>query len=189
MINPNKTKTIKELGAVDISGIKNLILNIPEELWEQENKSKPNKFIELDQTQHIIFKFVEDLNDCTKSYELPIWGEWKEHLLPLLNQAVHSYAYPNGRFSRIMLAKLKAGGTIKLHKDGGREATFPHKIHIPIKTNSFVKFFVNPKFYVFEEGKAYEVNNYEKHYAENLGEEDRIHLIFEYFNNDLIQKS
>jgi aspartyl/asparaginyl beta-hydroxylase (cupin superfamily) len=81
-----------------------------------------------------------------------------------------------------MFAKLRAGGNIKAHKDGNAAATFPHKIHIPIQTNEKVAFFVNPKIYHFEKGKAYEVNNLAPHYVENLGEKDRIHLIFEYFN-------
>jgi hypothetical protein len=186
VVNPYKTKSVKELGSVDISGILNEITNIPETVWDEQNKKKPNNFYEFYDTKHIIFKFVHDLNDCTRSFEFPIWESWKEKIMPVLEAAVAPYGYSNGNFSRIMLAKLRAGGNIKAHKDGNAAATFPHKIHIPIQTNAKVSFFVNPKSYHFKTGNVYEVNNLAAHYVENLGEQDRIHLIFEYFNPDHI---
>ena len=182
MYNPNKTKSIRELGVVDISAIQDEISNLPNEFWEQMDKNKPNNFEEFYKTQHIVFKFVYNLNDCTRSFEFPIWEQWKDRILPIIEKAVEPYGYQNGVFSRIMLAKLKAGGDIKTHIDGNKAATFPHKIHIPIQTNDKVLFFVNPKLYHFETGKAYEVNNLAAHYVENGGNTDRIHLIFEYFN-------
>jgi hypothetical protein len=184
MLNPNKTKGVFELGAVDISGIHDEIIKISEEIWDEQNSSKPNNFSEFYKTKHIIFKFVHDLNDCTRSYEFPVWEKWKDKIMPILEEAVKPYGYSNGIFSRIMLAKLQAGSDIKAHKDGNKAATFPHKIHIPIKTNEKVIFFVNPKTYHFKEGFAYEVNNLAAHYVENGGDQDRIHLIFEYFNPD-----
>jgi len=189
ILNPYKTKGVKELGIVDISGIVNEICAIPESLWDEQNKNKPNNFYEFYHTKHIIFKFVHDLNDCTKSYEFPIWKDWKDKILPVLEEAVKPYGYTNGEFSRIMLAKLSAGGNIKAHKDGNAAATFPHKIHIPIQTNEKVMFFVNPKSYYFEKGKGYEVNNLAPHYVENMGDQDRIHLIFEYFNPEHIPEN
>ncbi len=180
--NPHKTKSVKELGPVDISGIKGAILEIPEEVWNLENQDKPNKFTELHKARHIVFRFVENMQDCTVYYDRPIWDEWKDKIQPVLDEAVKPYGYENGEFSRIMLARLEAGGEIAAHKDGSKAATFPHKIHIPIQTNDKVFFFANPKMYSFKEAHAYEVNNLDVHYAENGGDEDRIHLIFEYFN-------
>ncbi len=182
MVNPFKTKGVKELGAVDVSSIIKDILEIQESKWDEENKDKPNNFYEFKHTKHIVFKFVNDFQDCTKSYEFPIWESWKDRIQPVLDKAVQPYGYKGGVFSRIMLAKLTAGGMIKAHVDGNGAATFPHKIHIPISTNDKVSFFVNPKLYHFDIGFAYEVNNLTVHYAENQGTEDRIHLIFEYFN-------
>lgn len=172
---------MRELGAIDISDIKEAILNISEEVWAANNESKPNKFAEFHSTEHIIFKFVDSFNDYTKSSTMPIWEEWKERLMPLLEKAVEPYGYAKGVFSRIMLAKLAPKGVINAHVDGKKVAVFPHKIHIPIKTNPGVKFFVNPKNYSFAEGFAYEVNNRKVHFVENNGEESRIHLIFEYW--------
>jgi hypothetical protein len=180
--NQFKTKTVRELGAININAIVNDVASIPAHVWEEQNKEKPNNFYEFYHTQHIVFRFVHELNDCSRSFEFPIWALWKDKIQPLLDQAVQPYGYAEGRFSRIMLAKLTAGGNIKAHKDGNEAATFPHKIHIPIVTNPKALFFVNPKTFHMEAGKAYEVNNLAVHYAENTGTEDRIHLIFEYFD-------
>ena len=187
-VNPHKTKGVRNLGKVDLSLIKDDIQSIPDEIWDKENNSKPNKFSELYKTKHIVFRFVESMQDCTVYYDTPIWDEWKDRLLPVLEEAVKDYGYENGEFSRIMLAKLDAGGEVKAHKDGNVAATFPHKIHIPIQTNDKVFFFANPKIHFFPEGEAFEVNNLGVHYAENGGEEDRIHLIFEYFNPDHVKE-
>jgi hypothetical protein len=188
-VNPAKTKGVKHLGEVDISEIREEILAIPEEIWDQQNQQKPNKFHELKDTKHIVFRFVYDLNDCTRYFEFPIWEEWKSKIMPLLNKAVQPYGYEQGIFSRIMLAKLKAGGMIQAHIDGIAAATFPHKIHIPIQTNEKVSFFVNPTTYHFKTGNVYEVNNYALHFVENEGDEDRIHLIAEYFNPEHLPKN
>lgn len=186
--NPHKTKSVRSLGAVDISDIKEDILSIPEEVWDLENDGKPNKFNELQKARHIVFRFVKNMEVCTQYYDRPIWEAWKERLEKVLLKAVESYGYEKGEFSRIMLARLEAGGEIAAHKDGNKAATFPHKIHIPIQTNDKVFFFANPTMYQFDEGSAYEVNNLGVHYAENGGDEDRIHLIFEYFNPDHVKE-
>ena len=186
--NPHKTKGVRELGAVNISDVKASIMKIPEEIWETEDKAKPNKFTELDKAHHIVFRFVKNMQVCTEYYDRPIWNDWKDMLQPILDEAVKPYGYEHGEYSRIMLARLEAGGEIKAHKDGNRAATFPHKIHIPIQTNDKAFFFANPNIYYFKEGHAYEVNNLAVHYAENGGEEDRIHLIFEYFNPDHVKE-
>jgi len=186
--NPHKTKSVRELGAVDTSHLRELVKAIPENFWDAENASKPNNFKEFYVTKHIIFRFVDSLSDCTKYYDTPLWEKWKEKIQPLLDQVTQQYGYTNGEYSRIMLAKLSAGGDIKAHRDGNLAATFPHKIHIPIVTNPKVMFFVNPKEYHFKEGFAYEVNNKEIHFTENLGDEDRIHLIFEFFNPDHVKE-
>jgi len=186
--NPHKTKSVRELGFVDISSIKEAILAIPEEVWNVENESKPNKFNELKKARHIVFRFVKNLQLCTDYYDNPIWEKWKDKLQPVLDNAVTAYGYEKGEFSRILLARLEAGGEIAAHKDGNKAATFPHKIHIPIQTNDKAFFFTNPNSYYFKEGQAYEVNNLGVHYAENGGDTDRIHLIFEYFNPIHVQE-
>lgn len=179
--SPKKAKTIRELGPVDISSIREDILNIPEELWQSQDEAKPNKFDKLGRTQHIVFQFVRDYDDHVDVVDYPIWDEWKDRIQPLLDEAVKPYGYENAGFSRIMLAKLPAKGKISLHIDPYLSSNFTHKIHIPIKTNPKVEFWVDRQRYHFQEGYAYEVNNKALHGGINNGEEERINLIFEYY--------
>ncbi len=61
--NPCKTRSVRELGPVDLGAVRDDILGIPEEMWAQENSAKPNRFEALDRTQHMIFRFVSSFDD------------------------------------------------------------------------------------------------------------------------------
>jgi hypothetical protein len=181
LASPNKTKTMRELGPVDISSIREDILNLPPEIWEVKDHDKPNKFKELGRTEHIVFKFIREYDNHLDNFFYPIWDEWKSRLEPILETATKPYGYRDGDFSRIMLAKLPAGGKISLHIDPYKSSNYTHKIHIPIQTNPEVEFWINRKRYHFLEGYAYEVNNKALHGGVNRGETDRINLIIEYY--------
>lgn len=181
LASPKKAKTVRELGSVDISGIRTDILTLAQEFWNSEDNAKPNKFEQLGKTEHIVFKFVKDYDNHWETAEYPLWHEWKDRLQPVMDQATKPYGYRKGDYSRIMLAKLPAHGKISLHIDPYDSSNFTHKIHIPIQTNPDVEFIVGRTRYHFEEGYAYEVNNKALHGGVNNGETDRINLIIEYF--------
>jgi hypothetical protein len=176
-----KTTSVRFLGPVDIGGIRDDILAIPEEVWAMENAAKPNKFEELYGTKHIVFRFVDSFADWRYSHDRPLWPEWKSRIEPVLKQACAPYGYAHGIYPRVMLARMPAGGVIKPHVDAAPAASWPHKIHVPITTNPQVQFYVDPHTYHFEVGQAYEVNNLAPHAVENAGTTPRIHLIFEYY--------
>jgi len=182
--NPRKTTSVRFLGPIELGGIVEEIRAIPEETWERENSTKPNKFDALDRTQHIVFRFVSNFADWRQSYETPIWRDWAPRIEPLLAQAVAPYAYARGAFPRVMLARMAPGGIIHPHVDANPAARWPHKIHIPIQTNPQVAFFVDPHEHHLEVGQAYEVNNLGRHAVKNDGTTSRIHLIFEYYDVD-----
>lgn len=184
MINPRKTKSVKYLGDIDISSLRDDILSIPESVWNQENESKPNRFKSLDSTQHIVFRFINTMHDWRASHDRPLWNTWRSKLEPILQQATAPYGYVRGDYPRVMLAKMAPGGIIKTHVDNGPAAAWPHKIHIPIQTNEHTKFYIDPETYHFKEGQAVEVNNIGRHGVRNEGDTDRIHLIFEYYDMD-----
>ena len=182
--NPRKTQSVRRLGHVDISALRDAVAGLPEEMWDEENASKPNRFAALDATRHIVFRFVSSLHDWRAFYERPLWDEWSDMLLPVLRQATATYGYANGEFPRGMLARMAPGGIIHPHKDASPSAKWPHKIHVPLQTNDRVTFFIDDKPFCLAEGEAVEVNNMAKHAVENRGSTDRIHLIFEYFDLD-----
>jgi aspartyl/asparaginyl beta-hydroxylase len=182
--NPRKTQSVRHLGSVDITGLRDAVLSIPEPVWDAENADKPNRFEALDRTRHIVFRFVTNFQDWRESYDRPLWAEWRGRLEPILAQAVRPYGYANAAFPRVMLARMGPGGIIKPHRDANPAAKWPHKIHVPIATNDKVTFFVDGVGYRFPEGEAVEVNNMGVHAVRNDGDTDRIHLIFEYYDTD-----
>jgi len=182
--NPRKTKSVRMLGRVDVAALKKAVLAIPEDVWERENASKPNRFDALDRTHHIVFRFVKNATDWTAYYDLPMWKEFRPLLEPVMNEAVADYRYARGEFPRIMLARMAPGGVILPHMDSSPVARWPHKIHVPLETNDRVTFFVDPGHYRLAEGEAYELNNMGTHAVRNEGTTNRIHLIFEYFDPD-----
>jgi hypothetical protein len=182
--NPRKTKAIRRLGRVDIARLKEKVLALPEAVWDAENADKPNRFGALDATRHIIFRFVSNFRDWRQSYDRPLWEEWKPLLEPVLAEATADYGYARGAFPRVMLARMAPGGVIHPHRDENPAAKWPHKIHVPLRTNDDVTFYVDGVGYQFAEGEAVEVNNMGLHAVENRGATDRIHLIFEYYDLD-----
>lgn len=182
--NPRKTTSVRPLGSVDISDIRDAVLAIPEGVWDAENADKPNRFEALDRTRHIVFRFVSDTRDWRKSYDRPLWADWRERLFPVIEQATRAYGYARAAYPRVMLARMAPGGVIQPHRDANPAAKWPHKIHVPLLTNDRVTFFVDGVNYHFAQGEAVEVGNMAVHAVENAGDSDRIHLIFECYDLD-----
>lgn len=182
--NPRKTTSVRQLGAVDITSLREAILAIPEAVWDVENANKPNKFEALDRTRHIVFRFVNSTRDWRESHDRPLWPEWRARLLPVMEQATRQYGYARAVYPRVMLARMGPGGIIHPHVDANPAAKWPHKIHVPILTNPQVGFLVGDTVHHFPEGEAVEVNNLGRHAVRNDGATDRIHLIFEYYDLD-----
>ena len=182
--NPRKTASIRHLGPVASASLHEAVMAIPESVWDEENAAKPNKFDALSSTRHIVFRFVSSPLHWGQSYDRPLWSQWQQTLLPVMEEATRSYGYARHAYPRIMLARMAPGGVIHPHVDANPAALWPHKIHVPITTNDRVTFFIGEAWHKLEVGKAYEVNNLGRHAVTNEGQTDRIHLIFEYYDLD-----
>ena len=182
--NPRKTTTVRPLGRVDIGALRAAVLAIPEAVWDAENAAKPNKFEALDQTRHIVFRFIDHPHDWRGSHDRPAWRDWRAVLEPVLAQVVRDYGYARGVFPRVMLARMPAGGVIHPHIDANPAAKWPHKIHVPILTNPAVVSYFGGQENHFAAGDAVEVANLSPHWVRNGGSSDRVHLVFEYYDAD-----
>lgn len=182
--NPRKTTGVRALGKVDVAALIEAVLAIPEAVWAAENAAKPNKFGVLEDTRHIVFRFVDSPRDWRGSHDRPLWTHWRAQLEPVLAAAVRDYGYARGVFPRIMLARMPVGGVIQPHIDANPAAKWPHKIHVPLTTNPGVISFFGGAERHFAVGEAVEVDNLGPHWVRNTGDCDRIHLIFEYYDAD-----
>ena len=175
------TRTLMQLDDELLAPLDGLVEN-SRDTFLVENAHKPNKFGDFGRTtQHIIFKFPEDLGDHRKSYYLPVWDKYKEAVEPIIDAVTPWYGYEKGDTCRIMLAKLKAGKEIALHVDGHPSSDVPHKIHVPLVTSPEVFFLSEEEEIHLPRGAAYEVNNKVMHGGRNRSGEDRVHLIFDYY--------
>jgi len=85
-----------------------------------------------------------------------------------------------GRITRVRLAYLAAGFTIKPHVD--YDPSYITRYHIPLVTNEniimgFMKNGEEHRFHLPADGSVYFFNSGIKHWVENNSSEDRIHLI------------
>lgn len=182
--NPRKTATVRALGPVDIAALRAAALAVPEAVWAAENAAKPNKFEVLDETRHIVFRFIDSPRDWRGSHDRPAWAAWRGLLEPVLAEASRAFGYARGAYPRVMLANMPPGGVIHPHIDANPAAKWPHKVHVPLTTNPQVVSFFGGEARRFPVGEAVEVNNLAPHWVRNEGPSDRIHLIFEYYDAD-----
>lgn len=180
--NPRKTRAVRPLGAVDIAALREAVLAMPETVWAQENAAKPNKFEVLDQTRHVVFRFIDSPRDWRSSHDRALWSAWRGVLEPVMAETVAGYGYGAGAYPRVMLARMAPGGVILPHVDANPAARWPHKIHVPLLTNPGVVSMFGGAEHHFAQGQAVEVDNLGPHWVRNTGETDRIHLIFEYYD-------
>lgn len=178
----SKPHDFLDLGPVEVEPLAKMVSGLPAELWSVADTLKENKFNVFDHTQHIIFRFTTGNIDPRKHYDTPFWKTWERHLTPVMDTVVSQYEHKQPAYSKVMLALLKSGQRIAPHVDGGGSNLTSHKIHIPLQSNPKATLSVRGKERHLEVGRAYEINNIAKHGAENLGSQDRIHLIFEHYN-------
>ncbi len=178
---------LRELGAVDITALRDTILEQDEAAWLEDQYRQEAYDVHYD-TQSIVMVFV-DLDhwpDIVVSKE-PGWDRLADVALPLMNDIITRLYPPGGTVIRAMAAKLLAGKTIKPHTDKHPSFHHGHRIHIPITTNPRVRFMIDGRPYQFKVGEAYELNNQMKHSVMNKGNEDRITFIFDYVPKEQIE--
>jgi hypothetical protein len=177
-----KPEFIRCLGSVDIAPLQELIARTPERVWDLENEHKENQFACFHHTRHIVFRFIEGMRDHRRYYSNPIWSLWQAQLQPVMSQVVTAYHFRDPAYPKVMLARLAAGSVIDRHVDGAGSNLYTHKIHVPILTTEQARIHIRDEPFHLRAGQAYEVNNLAPHSVENLGSTDRIHLIFEVFD-------
>jgi hypothetical protein len=178
---------LRELGEVDCTALRDAILAQPEEAWLEDQYRQETYDVHYD-TQSMVLVFV-DLDhwpDIVVSKE-PGWDRLADAALPLMEDIISRLYEPGGTVIRAMAAKLLPGKKITPHVD--RHVSFHrgHRIHVPITTNSRVRFMIDGRPYQFKVGQAYEINNQKMHSVMNKGSEDRITFIFDYVPPDLIE--
>jgi hypothetical protein len=181
--NIDDIQPIGKLSNKTLLKLKNIVTK--SNLWDNEplvkQRSKKYKVHMHTESFFIIKSGIMDfdINDITypDTYKL-----CKSEINEINNILKQKYNFIDGIIGKILVAKLKKGSKIYEHKDNGYGLLTSCRIHIPIITNKKVLFTCGNTTKHLEEGKLYEINNSIRHSVDNNSDEDRIHLIIDYYD-------
>lgn len=156
-----------------------------------------NKLHELDWEEHTLRQNLFDAHKHTQTLEI-MWdlesGEmnkigkihpnyYKLNIESFLSKIkpIYESSFGNGYFIRILFVKLKANTNIPPHVDVGYSLESCKRTHIAIVTNSKVTFNVGNEVKYLKEGEIWEINNTKQHSVHNNSDEDRIHLLLDWY--------
>ncbi len=179
---------VRELGQIDINPLREVVLNQEQSIWDQST-IRQEEFEVHKATKSILMLFanIENWPEIEVRREEG-WSFLADSALPVMNQIINSNYQPGGTVIRAMAAKLLPGENIASHWDKHPSFHCGHRIHVPIKTNSRVRFNIDGFPHQFNVGEAYEINNQKTHSVINKGDEERIHFIFDYVPQSELEK-
>jgi len=175
---------LRDLGSVDAAALTDAILAQDERAW-REDEYRQQVFDVHKQTESIVLVFVKlEQWPEIEIVKEPGWDRLADVAVPIMHDIIDRHYPKGGTIIRAMAAKLLAGGKIRPHIDTHPSFHCGHRIHVPITTNSRVRFMIDGRPHQLEVGNAYEINNQKNHSVMNKGKEDRITLIFDYLPPD-----
>jgi hypothetical protein len=161
--------------------IDNILKNITEEDWYIDDYR--NSAGNMSDTNSIpIFHSARcgiSTNALFTVEKRPLFEKFYPLILPILNKLKNYYDY---NYHASFLTRLNPNGTINRHFDCGYFLEVCHRIHVPIKTNENVTYWINGNPYYWEVGNVYEFNNLLPHQVINNSDQERIHLILNLYN-------
>ena len=167
---------LKEVCDIDLDVIDNILNNIEENDWYVDDYRKHAN--NMSETASIPIFHSEECGTNPKSLwtieRRPLFNKYYPLIEPILNQLKTYYDY---NYHASFISKVNPYGTIGIHQDFGEFLERCHRIHIPLKTNENVFYYIDGEEYVWMKGKCYEFNNMLPHGVFNRSNEDRIHLV------------
>lgn len=170
--------TIRDLGSVNSGPLIEAVMACSEDDWSAQ-QYRQQAYSVHEHTRSLVMVFCQGWPQLEVTRE-PAWDLLKDAAVPLMHGILAEHYAPGGTIIRAMAAKLKAGAIISPHRDTHMSFVKSHRIHVPITTNTGVRFMIDGKPHQFEVGRAYEINNQKNHSVMNTGKEDRITFIFDY---------
>lgn len=158
----------KFLGNIDITSILKNLSTFTEEQWNQHTTKNPN------------YKSVSSILWVKNDLKTGLVAEKILTNVKELLQPIYKKHYGEGDFIRVLIPKLKPGGSIPIHRDSGNSLMEVKRTHIPLITNENVFFKVGNTTKNLKVGEVWEINNAREHTVNNNSDEHRIHLIVDY---------
>jgi|CXWL01.1.fsa_nt_gi hypothetical protein len=179
---PHKLKDhVLHLGKVDVGPIRALLATKTREEW-LENSLRQKQFAVHKDTETLVLKWCANIATDTPVETSRHFADFEALLQPVLALIHAAYQYEAPVIRKAMFAKLRAGGEIVEHVDGSIALRMVHRIHIPIVTNEKVHFIIDGVDYNLKVGEVVEFDNTRYHSVKNDSDQDRIHLIIDYYH-------
>jgi hypothetical protein len=169
----------RDLGPIDMTALAARTLAQEPEAW-LEHELRQRRYDVHHDTQSIVLIFCDGKwpdPDITREAG---YARLADVALPLMDEILAKYYPPGGTVLRAMAARLAVGGIIKPHVDANESFSQAHRIHIPLTSNTGVRFTVDGRPCPMKPGRVYEINNQKMHSVMNRGREPRISFIFDY---------
>jgi len=154
----------------DVDRMRAEILSIPAGLWGEYRAEEQQEAVAVFLKGYPPIQFKPD-------EERPILAK-----LPYLRRII--YEQLPGTPRKCLVARLPAGATIPMHVDSGKDMedyfSSTLRLHIPVRTNPDVYFFIAPRFFSMGAGELWVINNRVEHGVINAHPHDeRVHLIID----------
>jgi len=180
---PHKLRDrILPIGQVDVSELCDFLGKKTREEW-MENAMRQQQFAVHKDTESLVLKWCANSSTDSPVEATRHYADCESLLKPILDLIQNQYKYEKPVVRKAMFAKLKAGGEIVPHVDGAIALRMVHRIHIPIVSNDKVHFFIDNVDHYLKVGEVVEIDNTRFHEVRNLGNQDRIHLIVDYYHH------
>jgi hypothetical protein len=180
---------IRRVGSVVIGDLREAVDALPPQGWlESQSRHRDCEVKRWTQVSVLIDTDGQSWPDITLTRGSG-WKPLSEAAMPLIERIILHHYTPGGTILRAMVAKLLPGEVILPHRDRHPSYHCSHHIHVPIKTNPGVRFIIDGRPYAMKVGEAYEINNQKDHNVMNKGDEEQIHLMFDYLPLNLIDNS
>ena len=166
------------LGQWDHSALASYVENLPPEVWLEEGGERAIEFEVHSHTDTIPLLFDEDYRHKSPTVR-PRYEEF-EPLWQAVREIVQQCYPGDGYFIRVILTRLADAAQIPAHRDSSYSLVTAHRIHVPLVSNSEVRFSVGDEQRHLAPGEIWEINNSRIHSVANPSNHQRIHLIVDW---------
>ena len=172
--------SVRDLGAVCCQPLQAAVAALDIAAWRAE-AYRQDTFEMHRATESVLLLFL-DADDWPRLNVRRASG-WKRLgpiALALMERIVAVNYASGGAFLRAMTVRLPPAARIAPHRDKHVSFRHSHRIHVPLSTNSRVRFLVDGAPHRLVVGRAYEIDNQRPHSVLNNGAAPRDHFIFDY---------
>ena len=173
-------------GKYNIDELKQYVSNFTDQ-WEIDTDRQKEHVLHLNTQTYVMqdfslnWKVGDGYNPIRKCEDENLWSL----VNPIISDAEQIH---NGKAARVLLVRLMPGKNIIPHKDYGDYLGLFRRHHLPVITEPRVLFTIQDEILNMQQGDLWEINNNKFHSVHHMGENIRVHLLFDIAPNKFLRK-